>query len=332
LVSRQLSVVVAAVVVAACGGRSERHRVRQHELRDCQGPLVLVDPELDRAVRTTGGFAPDHPISPEEAPSIQSLYVQGARSLDGLECFTKIRSLTAREGPITDIGPLAALRELDWLDLSGNAISDLSPLDGHTELRWVDLTRNAIEDLSPLASNPIINDLRFDFNRVTSLEPLAGIPIAILLGTNNAIADIEPLATQTSFLREVSLSYNPIRDLSPLADATQLETLRLDATEVEDLSTLVKKSILQTLYVDRTRVRDLTPLSTLPALRVIHARGNEIDTLEGVTLPEPRCGASLELVDNPLDDSDVAALCETGWVIRYGDMRMPEQCNLDCLQ
>ncbi len=321
-----------AAVVAACGGRSERQGERAHAPRDCAGPIVFDDPELDEAVRQRGSFASNHPISADEALSIQDLYVLGARSLDGLECLTKMRSLTAREGPLTDIGPLAALRELDWLDLSGNAIEDLSPLDGHTELRFIDLTRNAIEDLSPLASNPLIDDLLFDFNRVTSLEPLAGIPIAILSGTNNAIVDIEPLGTQTSYLREVSLSYNPIRDLSPLSNASQLEILRLDATEVEDLSTLVKKPILWRLHVDSTRVRDLTPLSRLPALHVVHARGNQIDSLDGVTLPEPRCGGALELIDNPLGASDVAELCKTGWVIRYGDIQMPEQCNLDCLQ
>jgi Leucine-rich repeat (LRR) protein len=327
-----VGVLLLATSVVACGGRSASHRTRPNEPRDCEGPITFPDPALDRAVRMRGNFAEGQPISPEEALSVQDLYVEGAKSLDGLECLTKIRSLTAREGPITDIGPLAELRELSWLDLSGNAISDLSPLAGHTELEWIDLTRNAVEDLGPLASNLAISDLRFDFNRVTSLEPLSNTRVAILLGTNNAISDLGPLAGMTTFVREISLSYNPIRDLSPLSELTQLEVLRLDATEVEDLSTLVKKPLLYRLHVDRTRVRDLRPLSNLPALQVIHARSNQIDSLEGVTLPEPRCDNAFELVDNPLDMTDVAALCATGWVIRYGETLAPQQCNLDCLK
>jgi Leucine-rich repeat (LRR) protein len=329
---RGRSLLLVTLLAVACGGRSEGHGVRPSTARDCSGPIVLDDPQLDAAVRSAGTFAADHAITSEEALGIKSLYVQGPTSLAGLECFPNVRSLTAREGPLTDIEPLAYLKDLEWIDLSGNAITDLSPLDGHDKLRWIDLTRNAIEDLSPLASNPIINDLHFDFNRVATLEPLSGIPIAILLGTNNRITDLSPLATMGTYLREAALSYNPIRELPPLAENSQLEVLRLDATEITDLSQLARKGILRILSVDRSGVRDLSPLSAFPSLHLVRARGNQVESLEGLTLPEPRCGGALELVDNPLDASDVEATCATGWVVRYGDSLMPEQCNLDCLQ
>lgn len=321
-----------AGVVAACGGRSARHHgAPPDEPGRCEEPLVFSDPAVDAAVRMRANLTPDQAITAADVKDLRDLYVLGATSLDGLECLPALESLTAREGPIESIEPLAGLRKLDWLDLSANAISDLSPLTGHTELRWIDLTRNAIRELSPLASNPVIDDLRFDFNQVTSLEPLSGIPIAILLGTNNQISDLSPLATMGSFLREVSLSYNPIGELPPLAENTQLEILRLDATELEDISKLERKVLLQRLHLDHNRIRDLRPLSAFPELSSIHARDNLVESLDGVTLPEPGCSGGFELVDNPIDASDVAALCATGWVIRYGNSLSPEQCNMDCL-
>jgi Leucine-rich repeat (LRR) protein len=131
---------------------------------------------------------------------------------------------------------------------------------------------------------------------------------------------------------EISLSYNPIRDLSPLAALSQLDTLRLDSADLDDLSPLRANGLLRVLKVDSNRIRDLSPLSASIAHNVLHARHNLIESLNGLTLPEPRCGGSLELVGNPLDESDVDALCAARWVIRYGDPLEPNQCNEDCLQ
>ncbi len=325
-------VALVAAALAACGGRSSRHQATAEEAGTCEEPLTFADRAVEKAVRSTLSLAPGAPMTRLDAERIGSLFVQGVSSLDGVECLPKLRSLAATEGSISDLTPLSGLLELESINLSNNAVLDLDPLADHTELHYLDLTRNEISDLGPLASIPLIYTIEFDFNGVSSLEPLAGKPMASISGTNNQISDLSPISTMTFNIREISLSNNPISDLSPLAENSQLEVLRFDGTGIEDLSPLGKKHLLWRLNVDDNRIRDLSPISLFPAISAVHARRNLIENLDGVTLPEPSCGAALELVGNPLDDADVSGLCDTGWVIRYGDPAEPGQCNLDCLK
>ena len=65
---------------------------------------------------------------------------------------------------ITDISPLAELKELEYVELFMQRITDISPLANHTKLLDLNLSRNNITDLSPLYSCTSLERLHIAFN------------------------------------------------------------------------------------------------------------------------------------------------------------------------
>jgi hypothetical protein len=87
-------------------------------------------------------------------------------------------------------------------------------------------------------------------------------------------------------LHHLYLGPGKLRDLSPIAGLTQLESLRASINEVEDLKPLEKLVMLDRVDLGRTHVRDLAPL------------GNLVNMTE------------LELDDTPVDDVAPLANCK----------------------
>ena len=52
--------------------------------------------------------------------------------------------------PVADIGPLAALTDLNYLDIANTQVTDLTPLAHLTHLVGLKLENDAITDFSPL--------------------------------------------------------------------------------------------------------------------------------------------------------------------------------------
>ncbi|MEW6751794.1 MAG: leucine-rich repeat domain-containing protein, partial [Candidatus Latescibacterota bacterium] len=77
-------------------------------------------------------------------------------------------------------------------------------------------------------------------------------------------------------LAEVSLAYNEIVDLGPLAGLTGLERLDLEGNRVADLSPLAGLAALQVLILTGNLVEDVSPLLALPALRQVELWDNPL--------------------------------------------------------
>ena len=233
-------------------------------------PLRGVDGTEDppwRDLAATNLTEPDATVDPNAfaaplAPEVRALPAwllrEGAPRSPGLVDL----SLAGTGLGDADIVPLARLRELRRLDLSGNALADLSPLGGLTALESLDLSDNDVADLWPLAGLAALRRLDVSGNRVEDLSPLGGLghlevlvvdanlvtdagALAHLarlenLGlADNAVADLAPLADLAS-LRRLDLGGNPVRDASPLGDLGTLVWLRLPETAAAPAERLVR--------------------------------------------------------------------------------------------
>ena len=96
--------------------------------------------------------------------------------------------LYVADNSISDIDDLADMRDLEELDVSGNAITSLDPLAG-IRLRYLHANDNEVVDLSPAVSSRL-RELR---------------------ARNNAVRDISPLLDGTQLLM-VDVRRNPLRD------------------------------------------------------------------------------------------------------------------------
>ena len=80
-------------------------------------------------------------------------------------------------------------------------------------------------------------------------------------------------------LKELFLGQGEFDDLSPLAGATQLESLRASINRVKDLTPLEKMKKLDRLDLGRTLVKDLKPLEKLTLLTELQLDGTEVEDL-----------------------------------------------------
>jgi len=140
-----------------------------------------------------------------------------ALDLTGLEYLTSLSQFTAISHEIENIGPLAGLIHLEYLDLRGNRITDLSPLANLQALQYLYLTSNGVQDVTPLSGLPNLEIVELQENRVRDLTPLS----------------------QLTRLTTLKLAYNEIDDVSPLSMLTGLDFLRLDGNQIRDIAPLL---------------------------------------------------------------------------------------------
>ena len=122
----------------------------------------------------------------------------------------------------------------------GNRITDVKPLAKLRELRHLDLTQNQIEDLRPLANLTKLESLTLNQNRITDLSPLVNLKsLRVLSLQNNQVVNLRPL-TALAQLKELNLGSNNIVGLDGLEAMKALRTLHLTGNQIADLQPLFK--------------------------------------------------------------------------------------------
>lgn len=85
--------------------------------------------------------------------------------------------------------------------------------------------------------------------------------------------------TYMTGLKELFLGEGTFDDLSPIAGATNLESLRASINQVSDLKPLSKLKKLDRLDLGRTQVKDVTPLGELTALTELQLDGTQVEDI-----------------------------------------------------
>ncbi|MEL6459468.1 MAG: DUF6745 domain-containing protein [Cyanobacteria bacterium J06621_15] len=155
---------------------------------------------------------------------------------------------------ISDLSPLATLKNLNYLWLSDNNISDLTPLQVLINLTGLVLSTNQINDITPLNKLTKLNTLTLD---------------------NNQINDITPLETLIN-LQELDLDNNYISDISPLQSLNKLANLRLYANKIRDLTSLYNLEKISELDISCNQITDLKVLQPLKYITELDISGNPL--------------------------------------------------------
>jgi Leucine-rich repeat (LRR) protein len=204
----------------------------------------------------------------------------GAVDLSPLAPLRRLESLAlGLNYDLTDIGPLASLSGLVYLDLTNCDISDISVLAHMPSLQQVWASFNRIADLRPLTGLDKISELQVGHNQILSIDPLASLTGLEDLGAGfNQISDISPLAGLAS-LRRLTLPQNEVADVSPLAGLANLESLSLMDNEISDISSLGSMPNLRSLEVDGNHVADVSVMAGAPKLARLSATGQRLSFL-----------------------------------------------------
>jgi Leucine-rich repeat (LRR) protein len=117
----------------------------------------------------------------------------------------RLKWLNLEDMRVADIGPLAALSDLEVLSIRSTDVADLGPLQGHARLCNLNIGRTKVVDLSPLADLPALETLDIFDTKVTDLSPLMGLPNLHFISMMSArVADLRPLLAIPGLWHEVT--------------------------------------------------------------------------------------------------------------------------------
>lgn len=170
-----------------------------------------------------------------------------------------------RTDEVTNISPLAALKYLRSVNLSGTCtwkhngiLVDISPLEG-MPIEGLEVTSTKVEDLSPLRNAPL-TFLRVDNTNVTDLSPIRNAKLTRLYIHNTMISDLTPL--QGMPITYLHMANTQVKELSALS-GMPLEDLRCQYCGLKDIEVL-RGMPLHTLEIHGNPITDLSPLANSP--------------------------------------------------------------------
>ena len=148
---------------------------------------------------------------------------QGISSLEGLDMFFDIdpaifASLMVENGTVSDVTPLAGIKQIAHLNLSGNLISDMFDISGIAGLTDLDLSNNQLSMVPGLQSTHL-ETLVLSYNQFDTLPSLSHMKDLFCLDlSHNHLTDVASLELAgLTNLVWADLSYNHISDASALA-------------------------------------------------------------------------------------------------------------------
>lgn len=124
----------------------------------------------------------------------------------------------------------------------------------------------------------------FNLSQVKGLEELDVCIFAHMTGLKElflgegSFDDLSPIAGATN-LESLRASINQVSDLAPLSKLKKLDRLDLGRTQAKDIAPLAELTALTELQLDGTQVEDLTPLAKLSLLEVLSVKGSKVKDL-----------------------------------------------------
>ena len=183
-----------------------------------------------------------------------------------------VSKLVAIDRGITDLTGIENAIHIRELNLLYNKISDITPLSKLTNLRDLTISGNQVRDIRPLKDLNNIFRLFIEKNPISDITVLRSLKSLKYLYLSNPIRDIRPLWELTQ-LKDLSIRVMEIPDTAPLAKFTKLTLLQLDDNGISDITPLSKLTHLQYLIIQRNPVTDVSPLAELTNLSLLRLEG-----------------------------------------------------------
>lgn len=164
------------------------------------------------------------------------------------------------------------------------------------------------------------------WGNTVSLEDLRRMPnLKYVFVSHAKVKDVSPLA-DLSELRAIILNDNEIRDISALANLRNVEQLELGNNNISDISALGEMKYLRVVFLGNNPVSDISPLANCPYLdRIILAEmgefsGEPLKNLNGISY-----------LDISFSDTDLYEYL-SGKTIHTLKLGAWDQTDLDCIR
>ena len=151
-----------------------------------------------------------------------------------------------------------------------------------------------------------VKSLNLSQVKLTELDPCVFTPMTglkeLFLGPGD-YDDLSPIAGAAG-MESLRASMNQVSDLSPLAKMTKMDRLDLGKTKVKDLTPLAGMKNLTELQLDGTEVEDISPLAKLTALETLSLKNTKVK--DASALKDLKKLKFLYIVGSPLDDDPMS--------------------------
>ena len=206
-----------------------------------------------------------------------------AQDLSVIAALPNLTELTLSDCYLSSIRNLSGAQNLQYLDLSDNAIRDLSALSFMTNLQTLNLSRNALTNLSYLSSRTNLKILDVSYNSLASVVPLAGCTaLEELTISHNSIGNLSGLESLKT-LTKLDAGHNLLTEVDLLADLTGLRELILSDNTILDVASLSVLTNLQTFYISNNDIEALPQWDKSCALVYLNAAYNQLTDIRCLT-------------------------------------------------
>ncbi len=279
--------------------------------------ITFKDPFLLKAVRQQLGKAASEPVYYSEAVGVKSLQlrVKGILRVDDLKYFESLEILNLYGNKISDLTPLASLKNLKTLNVSKNSVKSLEPLRELVNLEKLTADENGISDLTPLLSLVNLKYISVKENQIKSLDGLENMSkLEELYASQNRITDTKALkgcfALKTlklasngyyDILEDGTIVEMYLTDISFAENLTYLESLDISFNAVISLEALKGNTSLKILEATNNILLDIEPLrhSSIVELKVMYNQIGSFDPIRDMAFLNV-----LEYQNNPIEDTD----------------------------
>uniref|UniRef100_UPI0032168D12 leucine-rich repeat domain-containing protein n=1 Tax=uncultured Draconibacterium sp. TaxID=1573823 RepID=UPI0032168D12 len=289
---------------------------------DSMGNINFSDTILENQIKKALLLNSSQSVTTTIADTITILDIAGNRSdkfsekiksVDGLQYFKSLRSLTISYNSISDLTPLEKLVNLEKLVAENNIIKEITPLKDLTKLKLLNLYRNNVSDISALSNLTNLTVLRLWDNNVSTIQTLSKLTNLkeINLGQNR-IKDISPL-TNCKKLHTIWLAFNPIVNPELLSEFNEtLRVLSISGCNIENIDYLENCYKMKDLLIFSNQIEDISVIRKMTSLKSLIAYNNQIESIdvvphlikEGAFQERSRFGGSginIDLKNNPIN-------------------------------
>ena len=200
-----------------------------------------------------------------------------ARKAAMLDSNTQLKRVACKDRGITDLSPISALTQLEYIDVRMNKITSLLPLNQLQSLRELELDSNRqLRTLGGLEGLKSLETLSVRSVSLDNIKALSTIPsLKELDFNNNGLTDISPLSNLPNIVI-ANLDDNPdLSDISALANKSELEVVTIYGTQVSDLTPLYTSPKLWRIHISNK--------STIPCEQIKHIEQNTAEKLQGIS-------------------------------------------------
>lgn len=196
------------------------------------------------------------------------------------EEYTKIRQEALAKLPEESLKRLVTEMSIPEFEINNRTKSEIEQLLDDSLLKRTSLTINmeGIDNLSFLIGLSKLQTLTITDSSYTNIYDLSSLSSLLQLKSLNIgirFKEISPLKNLNQ-VQTLRLSSSKITDISPLSELEQLEVLSLDETFVTDLSPLRNLTRITRLNLSSTPIRDLSPLVELKNIKALEMENTQV--------------------------------------------------------